>query len=447
MRIDKVYTDFVAFKSIWECRIEKRVNAFGSAYIKGIVSGRIDLSRKISEITWMSVYGESIEGEKENLFTGIIQSIDINVENDLSICEINLTSGVKLLDKMRKTCTFQDRSETYRSIIEKVNNSYEIIYIDDMSIDKPVEHIYVQYKETDWEFLKRLAADCHTYLIPAHRQKKIAYCVGMNLRDELFEEKLTEYKIQNIHGIIIASFQHRELLDIGNKVQLNGDIYHVYAVTSILQNSEIVNYYELRKLENFVEKDYRNDLIVGASLDAVVIDVKADKVKIQVSCDIQQYIEKAFWYPYSSVFSSPDGTGWYCMPEINDQVRLYFPNEKEEEAYVISSVHISGAEGQRENPDNKSFMNKYHKQIELTPTMISMRNNQGMSIVLDDNEGIKIESSKNITFTAQEECCIISALQDVSLVANETIDLEQNGSLIKLDGDITMTGGQIKVQN
>ena len=93
-----------------------------------------------------------------------------------------------------------------------------------------------------------------------------------------------------------------------------------------------------------------------------VLSVSRDKVKVHIKADGSQDVGTAKWFPYSTVYSSPVGTGWYCMPEVNDKVRLYFPNEKEEDAYVISSIHLEGGtatgggEAPRSNPDNKSII-------------------------------------------------------------------------------------------
>lgn len=35
------------------------------------------------------------------------------------------------------------------------------------------------------------------------------------------------------------------------------------------------------------------------------------------------------------------GSGWYCMPEKGDEIRLYIRTVKEKHAYVISSVHLA----------------------------------------------------------------------------------------------------------
>ena len=53
------------------------------------------------------------------------------------------------------------------------------------------------------------------------------------------------------------------------------------------------------------------------------------------------------WFDFATVYSTPDGAGWYCMPEVGDEVRVVFPDNYEEHAYVASSVHVGAATGGR----------------------------------------------------------------------------------------------------
>ena len=184
--------------------------------------------------------------------------------------------------------------------------------------------------------------------------------------------------------------------------------------------------------------------LTGASLNASVIAVSNDTVKVAVDVDGGQEESKAKWFPYSTVYSSPDGTGWYCMPEKGDHVRLYFPDEIEDDGYIISSIHTgntgaaSGANAPRSNPDNKSISNKYNKQIQLTPTTIVMTNNNGMSITLDDEEGISIVSDKKISIQSEDEIDILSTNAAINVNAEEQIVLSQNSSKITMKDSITI---------
>ena len=78
--------------------------------------------------------------------------------------------------------------------------------------------------------------------------------------------------------------------------------------------------------------------MIGASLDSTVTEVRGDVVRVSLRTDAKSGAGK--WFSFSTVYSSPDGSGWYCMPEPGDEIRLYFPTEQEKHGYVISAVHL-----------------------------------------------------------------------------------------------------------
>jgi hypothetical protein len=137
------------------------------------------------------------------------------------------------------------------------------------------------------------------------------------------------------------------------------------------------------------------------------------------------------------------------MPEVNDKVRLYFSNEKEEEGYIISSIHQevkNGSTSFRSNPDNKSISTKYNKQIELTPTSIVMTNNKGMSVILDDNKGIQIVSDKDVLIQSNQKLSIKSQQEVMSVEALEAIELIQGNTKIESKEDVMISGAKFKLE-
>ena len=158
------------------------------------------------------------------------------------------------------------------------------------------------------------------------------------------------------------------------------------------------------------------------------------------------------------LFRSKDGSGWYCMPEIGDRVRIYFPDGTEDHSYAISSVHeqvsdppaggSSGSgggsySGQRDDPSVKSLRNQDGKEIRLTPegiyiivdgTIITLTDEGGVSIVSDQN--IEFRSDKNINIRAEENINIVG--QDgVHLKCNETAS-------VKIEENVEVVGQEVK---
>ena len=177
---------------------------------------------------------------------------------------------------------------------------------------------------------------------------------------------------------------------------------------------------------------------------ATVMDVKRDKVQIEVEQDEWGAADGKKWFLFSTVYSSGDGTGWYCMPEIGDSVRLYVP-EKEEDAFVISAVHKE-TDSARQNPDCKSWKTKYGKEILFTPNSILLTNNQGMMVEMDDEEGITIASDRNITIEAEENLTVSSANASLLVAAEKVLQVKQGGTAMTLEKDIVFTGGEFRIQ-
>jgi hypothetical protein len=189
---------------------------------------------------------------------------------------------------------------------------------------------------------------------------------------------------------------------------------------------------------------YDNPGLAGVSLMGKVIKVKDEEVKIQLCCDENQEGTGARWFSFSSIYSSGDGSGWYCMPEPGDLVRLYFPTAKEEEAYVISSFHEDGA-ALRTKPAHKFWRNKEGKEIRLSPERILITNNDGTSIELSDEEGIEIISENSVTIRAGNSLSISSSDSSIELDASRRIRMKQGDTEMTLGGDIFMQGGRIRL--
>jgi hypothetical protein len=179
-------------------------------------------------------------------------------------------------------------------------------------------------------------------------------------------------------------------------------------------------------------------------LDAVVTAVKGDKVKVDVSEDENTDRPERQWLVFSTIYSSPDGTGWYCMPEIGDHVQVCVP-EKEGDVFVINSVHVETDSG-RSNPDHKSFKNRYGKEILLTPDRMLMTNNQGLKIELSDGKGIFIESNKDIAIRADGNLQVSSQAASLTIAAGERVDVTQGHTTMTVKEDITFAGGQFRMQ-
>lgn len=468
MRARMIGLSGIQLNDILHCTVEKEVNQHGRATIMGYIDcdSETELLNNVSHNYFLEIVmsGEQ-EGETETLFQGVIERVKIESTGHLKKATIILTGATRLMDRKKKDRAFQNAALTYDDLIKVVNGSYEEADAIIRSENQPIEDMITQYQETDWEFVKRLASRLSSVIVPYYKLPAIRYSIGSedgnvpvqleairycetNNVGEFFDRQLNGMAHTMLQDVTYIKLESRDFCDLGEAVLFQGQPLLVYSVTSELRDSEMIHTYLLKRKEGFSTPKQYNYNLIGASVEGRISDVKNDTVKVQMAIDQLQNTATAKWFAYSTVYSSPDGTGWYCMPEKGDRVRIYFPNEKEEEAYAISSINLSGggSGGSRSNPDHKSISTKYGKTVELTPTTIVLTNNKGMSITMDDSDGITIVSDQDITIESKENLSLSSTSDAVNIQAAESIELVQGGTKITLKDDVIVEGAKFKLQ-
>ena len=314
----------------------------------------------------------------------------------------------------------------------------------------------VQYNETDWAFAKRLASHFNSVLLPNSHLDGKKFYFGLQSSPARHVLDTVNYSVKRVKGqlapecdmsspardMIYYIVKEREIYHLGNCVILNGMELYVSAIETELVGSELYHTYFLKSRDDFHSPKIYNPTLIGASMQGNILTVQRDVVEVTLTDDENAAGAGTRWYPYSTVYSSPDGTGWYCMPEPGDAVRLYFPTMNESQAYVISSTHE--ASPGRSEPDNKSIKNKQEKEVLFMPDKLIVTNNDGMSIIIDDAEGITIASDKNIVFEAADTIQVISG-EEVDMIASVQISMEQGETAFALAEVVGMQGSQVRL--
>ena len=489
-----VSVDGMDMKSIVDIQFHKKVNEHGSAVVKCIVDDEaVENLLKIREdATWVAIKigEEGSQTADTTVFAGIISEISVDNQRGASEAEMKLVGGSILLDLKPNTRTYQKEESKLSNIInyikEHKNNK---ITGADLKVNcgkgckdsyKPEEDLLVQYEETNYEFLKRCASMQGVPLITSIDQADtpviridmgLVAKSGNDLETKYFkrEKQLKEYMLAKKHGLTdvtendynVIEVKTHEYFNIGDMVNIAGKSMYVYAADSVYDSSlnigkseyninkdEFWHTYILASEKRFSEAIIYNYDIIGASLQADVKEVVGDKIKLEVLIDKENKVtaKDNIEFPFSTVYSTNDGTGWYCMPEEKDRVRLYFPTEKEKDAYVISAVHLEENNKLRNDPEKKFIMNKYKKMVQFTKDAITITNNDGMTIELNDSKGISIISDKDINMSAGKDVNITSKKKEVNVSGKSSVNVKQGSSAyIELKGTATIKGTQVKM--
>lgn len=460
MRAERLLVEPFTFLSYLKLECAKELNEHGTLQITGIIDQEkeqeyIKMARKE---TWVKVKAISESEEEQSFFEGILTGLWIKKENQLSILTIEIKTGSFLLDIESHTRSFQDLGFRYIDVIHTCMEAAEALFILLDRENETTKQFLMQYKETDWEFIKRLSSYMGVVLIPedniAGKKVHFDYRTENELKElqsdsyqmeqdyKFYERRKATGKDLEIADAIGYIVRTREILMLGEIIQFKKKKFVIGKVTSWLEGHELYHEYHLITRTRGLISPIYNSKLAGISLKAKVIDVDKTMVQVQIQEDENKENCKSCWFDYATVYSTPDGTGWYCMPEIGDEVRLVIPDQQESHAYVASSVHI-GTTGERSNPNEKSWKNRQNKEIMFTPGSIILRNNNGLLIELSDQEGIKIISNKNIIIQSDGNIQMKSQKSGINMSAKSSILMQQGVAKIQMNDAINISGGKI----
>ncbi|SCW29941.1 Phage late control gene D protein (GPD) [Paenibacillus tianmuensis] len=436
------------------------------------------------------------------LFTGTISKMSVQSEqNLLTISAVSLTYQLDIKPRSR---SFQNVQMTYDELIQDVLDHYkkytEHINYPDVQWSsnlqgQKLEKFVLQYHETDWAFLKRMASRLEWGLIAGITRDQPYVHFGLP-EEDVIDGKLETYRYtvtrklgsfgkdgeQNLLYYTVRTTDIETFYTPGKKIklrllfppsdekptisQLNGydskfgrsadiasntekelDLYVYRAVTTFdtAWNHDCV----LTSKAGLLRKPVTNKQIQGASLKGRVIEVIEDKVKVdfeEIESTNELSPKQAILFPHASMYTSEGNTGWYCMPEIKDYVHIYFPTEEEGDGIVTHSVRMRTSGGDMiADPAVKIFMTKHRKAIIFEKNEIIITGNDNeMLIRLIDEKGIEIRSSKDIRVKAAGDL-ILKAGNSVQITAQEAIGMKAKTSLIEMDGETKIRGTKVKM--
>jgi len=189
----------------------------------------------------------------------------------------------------------------------------------------------------------------------------------------------------------------------------------------------------------------QNEKVQGASVEGKVIEIKEDNLRVHLEIDEKQEKEKAYWFPYSTFYTTEGQTGWYCMPELDDYVKLYFPTNREEEGVITNSIRRKTVGGDFiTDPDVKYFRTKFGKELMFNKDEIMITGkDEEILIRLVAEEGIEIYSNKDIKIKADKGLFIESG-KNLNITAGSKINVVCKDSQIEMNGITTIKGSKVK---
>ncbi len=450
MRADLLYVEGFDFINIMDYQSTLVPNRHGTVFVKGNIrrESREQCLEGVGKP--VSVFAQTEEDTKALLFCGIVKGCDVQSNGDVHELRLEIISQSIRMEAKEHFRTFQKDSTSYGEILELISQGYDKgAFIIATETKGALQGFSCQYHENDWEYVKRLAGNIETVIYPDYMTEGVRFFVGVpngrdvgEIRSEYYEFGTVDEEYLGISWEGLAyKLVLREIYDIGDKVIFNGEGLEIISRKSEWKHNEVVHEYLLARKGDFKGIPYENPKISGAVVFGHITGVEEELVSVALDEDENENSGQSL-LGYATIYSSPDGGGWYCMPEIGDRVMVKFPDSRESHAYVQNAVHV-GAQGGRDHPEIKFFKNKEGKEIRLTPESIVITNNQGTSIELIDDEGIYIKSRGTLVMDADFEIDLESKSSGIKVIARNNIQLSQDGTEMEISDKAVTRGSKV----
>lgn len=375
-------------------------------------------------------------------FHGITKKdIALREQGDFAVLSGKIISGSVLLDTEIKSWSFQDVSMTYKNIIEQVlkdtHHAGAVFAAGtyDESINKPI----IQYRETDWQFINRLASRCLSCIIPDITQSKPWIYFGVKKGGQAVtfnETESTQTANEKFYcmgaddaGWNKGDYYHTDVesvedYKIGDTATIHEKALVICEKSATYKRNEVIFSYRLAKESYNQAKRYDNQKISGMTLLGTVLETAEETLKIHLDIDREQ--DPGTAYPYHWV--PPSGSLMYLMPTVGTRVSLYCPDSDEQNARAINCVRTNGgADGLCEamgNFENRCLTTEHGKQMYFHPGTMGFIGGSGM-LSQTDEMGTMLRSGLPISIKAKEQIKInapkvtLKAKQELTAIQGE----------------------------
>ena len=338
-------------------QIRKNAREHTKVQVQGIVKAEsYSILEAAGTMAGIRIQTGSEEGNLVDLFAGIVTYMDIRIRisegKQYQELFIEAMSGTCLLDREKKSFSFQRKSAGYKEILDFVLKDYpdtNYLFSGEAS-GKEIDCFVVQYKETDWEFLTRIASFLHLPLVACHNTKGIRFTFGTIWKNDTYAIlQEDEWQVEVIHDSLTNAGKGYQYLkwnvestdapvfETGDCVIYQGTRFYVKESEIEIKDHVLKQSCYICGKQGFNVQEVENPLLTGLSLSGSVAEVRNNQLKVRL--DIDAWEEQECWFVYSTFYST-----FYCMPEKGDKINLYFPDHKEEHAFVLNSVRTSPQE-------------------------------------------------------------------------------------------------------
>ena len=384
------------------------------------------------------------------LFSGYPEKVEIKEERGYRIADIQAVSGTILLDQKKSNRVFQKKVQTYMGIASTVTADTEHSACILPGSDMRTGGTLIQYQETDWRFLKRMASQLGLPLVPDTSYYYPRFYLGLpeGEKRELGEiiscDLCFDGRYYAVSGKCLVDREDficydvvtRTSLSLGDRVTYEGRELLVSRKKTELAGGEVIFTYRLAGNSYTWVPWEDNPDYTGMSFVGSIVGTQGEQVEVAFD------IDKSAAGGNSYGFAPATGNLMYCMPQKGTKTSLYIGNGDEAQGIATGCIRTNGStcEGTG-SPEKKSFRSEHGKGMDLYPQRMGLDGGETGKITFEDETGTTIESNGGLVLMAKEGIRLESMTGIVMQGMSDIMALYSEGaSSLCVNGSVDMLG-------
>ncbi|WP_334075110.1 MULTISPECIES: hypothetical protein [Paenibacillus] len=355
----------------------------------------------------------------EYWFSGGIAAVDMDVEDGIWHVSVKAISRTYDMDHQRMSRSYQNKNLTYTSLIKQLVAPYKDgdAMNEATDPDATIGKLLVQYQETDWQFMKRLASLVGTVILPdvvldaprvyfgvpdfSWEKQLHVYRYTMTQDRELYLQTHVGYSDARTNSADYISYEvtSSQYVQVGDNVSFKGQMWVVYSADMRYDQGIVTYAYKLVQRSGIRSRVKHNHRIQGVSLGGKVISRANNMVKVHLDIDEEHDNGGNWWFPYSSEGNNM----FHALPEEGARINVYFPGGEEKKAIAINAVR-----GRHEEMKGRTVFQKPTTKVFHVPGNAKME--LGEDGVLFEKNTVRLHlNADDITLESDENILIVAA--------------------------------------
>ena len=384
------------------------------------------------------------------LFSGYPEKVEIKEERGYRIADIQAVSGTILLDQKKSNRVFQKKVQTHMGIASAVTADTDHSACILPGSDMRTGGTLIQYQETDWRFLKRMASQLGLPLVPDTSYYYPRFYLGLpeGEKRELGEiiscDLCFDGRYYAVSGKCLVDREDficydvvtRTSLSLGDRVTYEGRELLVSRKKTELAGGEVIFTYRLAGNSYTWVPWEDNPDYTGMSFVGSIVGTQGEQV--EVAFDIDKSAAGGNRYG----FAPATGNLMYCMPQKGTKTALYIGNGDEAQGIATGCIRTNGStcEGTG-SPEKKSFRSEHGKGMDLYPQRMGLDGGETGKITFEDETGTTIESNGGLVLMAKEGIRLESMTGIAMQGMSDIMALYSEGaSSLCVNGSVDMLG-------